>query len=305
MNEKLPASPEIIDNERLETIWEKAINQNAETREALEKIDKPKALEILRVAAQRMRVFEALADADKANNLQISPEVAEKIGSIWLFSGVGTYDKPLKEERTIDGKTYPGDNPLLADKPFLLGGNRRRINQGIWLARRIAEARSGKKIEAVPPEKLPEQREAIKKLIAEYGPYIVFGGYDIENIEAEELLEQERTVMPKEKVLIAIRKDGVPMKTTTDQVHYFESPEEVRDMQVAFVSDGTHLNRILHIAKKFPEHLPIGKPVNLFPSAIPEYGREEFANMELQGLLAYMYKDHVAAEEPHPYTLER
>jgi hypothetical protein len=325
MNEKMAAPQEIIPEERLQKIWDNAYDQDREGknkqkgdefRAILDRVDRTEAFDMLRSSLERMADFEALADADRTNNLKISPEVAEKIGSIWLFSGVGTYDKRIKDERIIDGRKYDGDNPAFADKPFMLGSNRRRILQGVWLARRIAEARSGKTIEPASIENLHEQREAIKKLIAEYGPYIIFGGYPIENIEAEELLDQERTVMPKEKVRIATRPDGIPMATTTDQLKYFESPQEVQDMDIAFVSDGTHLNRILHIAGKFPEHLPKGKPVNLFPSQTPdtgknltgepfEHGRENFADMEAQGLLAYYYNFKVAEKEPYPYTAER
>src|SRR6185312_11574595 len=110
MNERFPAAPEVISEDRLETIWQRTLNQNSESRDALEIADKEKAFEILRGAAHRMASFEALADADRADLLPMSREIAEKIGSIWIFSGVGTYDKPLKEERVIDGKPYEGDN---------------------------------------------------------------------------------------------------------------------------------------------------------------------------------------------------
>lgn len=298
-------SPEPINAERLESIWEGAYNQDEENRKALEHVNKAEALEIVRASLGRMAEFESAADKDKADGLKISREVAERIGSIWIFSGVGTYDKPVKTERTIDGKKYRGDNDKLKDKKFLHWSNRRRISEGVLLARRIAEARSGKKIEAVSFNELPEQREEIKKLIAEYGPYIIFGGYDIENIEAQELMDRETSVIPAEKMKIAKRKDGIPMETTPDQIKYYESPEDVRDKEVAFVSDGTHLNRILHIAQKFPQNLPPGKPVNLFPARTPEYGRQEFADMEAKGLLAYIYRYQSAATEPYPYIIER
>ena len=94
-------------------------------------------------------------------------------------------------------------------------------------------------------------------------------------------------------------------KTTTDQVKHFQEPLAVRGTTVALVSDDVHLNRILHIAGKFHEHLPEGSPLYLFPSALPEYGRQEYEDMELQGLLAYVYRDGVATAEPYPYTLQR
>lgn len=299
MRENPSKHAEAIDEASLEQIWDSAINQNdgGKTRAALEKADKGEAFEILRGALERIDIFENTADKDQLSGMKISRDTAERIGSIWLFSGSGLYDKPLKE---IDG-------PALT-KEFLKGANRRRIDHGVWLARRIAEMRSGEAITLPKGASLAEKGvyyKKMKEMMAEFSPYIIFGGHDIENKDVENVLEREGIIIPKEKVAIATRKDGLPMKTTTDQVRSFESPEEVRDKEVAFVSDGTHLNRILHIAGKFHDNLPDGKAVNLFPSPTPEYGREEFAQMEARGLLAYIYRDEVAAKEPYPYTLER
>ncbi len=293
---------------RLEAIWERARNQSdsGRTRAALDAIDKNEALAMLEVALARTRSLEAAADRDKANGLTISRETAEQIENVWIFSGVGTLQEPVKEPDPR--RNHKGDNPALI-KEFLKWGNRRRFMHGMLVARRIAEARSGKQM----PGNLigesaqdVERAEAVRDFMRSYGPFITFGGFFQENDEAKEVRSQPSNGIPPEKFVIVEPAPGEPeWKTTTDQVRHFQEPPITRGMTVALVSDDVHLNRIVHIAGRSHEYLPQGKPLYLFPSAIPVYGRHEYEDMELQGLLAYVYRDRVATAEPYPYTLER
>lgn len=300
--------PETLGESRFEAIWERARNQNdhGRTRAALDAIDKGEAFAMLSAALQRMKWFEAAADRDRANGLQISRETAETIENVWIFSGVGTLRKPVKEPDPE--KNYKGDNPALI-KEFLKWGNRRRILQGMWVAQRIAEARSGKQIPGSLMGDSPadyERAEEVRDFMRAYGPIITFGGFFQENDEAKTERARPTNGIPPEKFQIVEPAPGEPeWKTTTDQVKHYQEPQAVRGKTAACVSDDIHLNRIVHIAGRFHEHLPAGTPLYLFPSALPEYGRLEYEDMELQGLLAYVYRDRVAAAEPYPYTLQR
>ena len=49
--------------------------------------------------------------------------------------------------------------------------------------------------------------------------------------------------------------------------------------------------------------LPAGSVPYLFPLATPEGGAEEFALMEIKGLLYYMLLTHDASENSYPYKL--
>lgn len=308
MNPPSNLSRENIDKLRFEAIWERARNQNDgdRTRAALDVIDKHEAFAMLGAALHRMKLFETVADHDRDTGLEISRETAEKIKNVWIFSGVGTLRKPVKEPDPE--KNRKGDNPTLI-KEFLKWGNRRRFMHGMLVARRIAEARSGKQI----PGKLigdapadSESAEAVRNFMQADGPRITFGGFFAENDEAKEERSKSTNGIPPEKFLIVEPAPGEPeWKTTTDQVKHFQEPLAVRRMTVALVSDDVHLNRILHIAGRFHEYLPEEKPLYVFPSALPEYGRQEYEDMELQGLLAYVYRDRVATVEPYPYTLQR
>jgi len=293
---------------RFEVIWERARNQadNGRTRASLDPVDKCDAFAMLRAALQRMKLFETAADRDLANGLELSQGTAERIDNVWIFSGVGTLRKPVKEPDAE--KNYKGDNPALI-KEFLKWGNRRRFMHGMLVAQRIAEARSGKQS---PGDLISDssaackRAEAVRAFMRSFGPTIIFGGYREENDEAKTERSQRTNGIPPEKFLIVEPAAGEPeWATTTDQVRHFQIPPEVRGRTVALVSDDVHLNRIVHIAGRFHQYLPEGRPLYLFPSALPAYGRTEYEDMELQGLLAYVYRDGVAAAEPYPYTLER
>ncbi len=300
--------PAILDEARLEAIWERARNQNDDGRTgaALDATDKGEALAMLGAALQRMKSFEAAADRDAANGLEISRETAEKIQNVWIFSGVGTLRTPVKAPDPE--KNYKGDNPALI-KEFLKWGNRRRVTQGLLVAQRIAEARSGKKLPGNLMGDSPadyERAEAAREFMQAYGPMITFGGFFQENDEAKSERARATSGIPLDKFLIVEPAPGeAEWKTTTDQVKHFQEPLAIRGMTVAVVSDDVHLNRVVHIAGRFHDCLPPGRPLYLFPSALPEYGRREYEDMELQGLLAYVYRDRAATAQPYPYSLQR
>ena len=297
-----------IDQPRLEAIWQQARNQNdnGRTRAALDTMDKNEAFAMLDAALERMKAFEAAADRDQANGLEISREIAATVENVWIFSGVGTLQQPVKEPNPE--KNYKGDNPALI-KEFLKWGNRRRFMHGLWVAQRIAEVRSGRPLPGKLMGDSPEDCEhagAVLEFMRAYGPVITFGGFFQENDEAKQERSRSTNGIPPEKFVIVEPAPGEPeWRTTTDQVKHFQSSPVVRGMTVALVSDDVHLNRIVHIAGRFHEHLPEGRPLFPFPSALPAYGRQEYEDMELQGLLAYVYRDRVAAAEPYRYTLQR
>lgn len=308
MNLLSALTPEAVAESRLELIWERARHQddNGRTRLALDAADKREALAMLRSALARMKLLEAAADHDQANGPQITRETAEQIENVWIFSGVGTLRKSVKDPNPT--KNYKGDNPALI-KEFLKWGNRRRFLHGMLVAQRIAEARSGKPL----PGKIisestedNESAEAVRDFMRQHGPLITFGGFFQENDEAKEERSRPANGIPPEKFVIVEPAPGEPeWNTTTDQVKHFQEPLETRGMTAALASDDVHLNRIVHIAGQFHEHLPEGKPLYLFPSALPAHGREQYEDMELQGLLAYVYRDQVATAEPYRYTLQR
>ncbi len=296
---------ESVHKVRFEKIWERALNQNdnGRTRAALNAIDNDEAFAVLGAALARMKLFEEMAEHDRANGLAISRKVGNEIENVWIFSGVGTLRKPVKDPDPE--KNYKGDNPALI-KEFLKWGNRRRFLHGLLVAQRIAEARSGQRVPGKLMSDSPadaQSADAVRDFMREYGPVITFGGFFAENDEAKMERSRPTNGIPPEKFVIIEPLAGeAEWKTTADQVKHFQEASVVRGMTVALVSDDIHLNRILHIAGHFHDYLPKERPLYLFPSVLPEYGREEYEDMELQGLLAYVYRDQVAAAQAYNYT---
>jgi hypothetical protein len=81
-------------------------------------------------------------------------------------------------------------------------------------------------------------------------------------------------------------------------------PKEVVDggKQVAIVTHAPHMDRVLHIMQSHP-YLPDGSIPYVAPLPTPEAGRREFSNMEVRGMLFYVYLQQDASEEPHPYQV--
>lgn len=165
----------------------------------------------------------------------------------------------------------------------------------------IAETLSEYKIDW----RLPGANEEARRLIAEYGPHIVYNGYQVETEKLEEVLVRPGFIMPMEKVKI-IHVDpvkGAPVNTV-DGAKKFKFPEGIvkAGQQVAVVSHAPHLARILHILNAH-DYLPDDTVPYLAPLPTADDGRSEFALMEIRGMLRYIFLDHDAAEEPHEYEL--
>jgi hypothetical protein len=134
----------------------------------------------------RIEYFEQIA----RKPLTISLQTAESIGAIRIHSGVGSYDEPFKKE----------DNPRLQGKPWLQWFDRNRVNHAVRLARKVAEVRSGYSVKDHAFRNMAVQREETKRLIAEYGPYLIYSGYPVETEKAAEVLARPGGIMPEEKV---------------------------------------------------------------------------------------------------------
>ncbi len=242
-------------------------------------------------------IFGALERIDQLEEearmpLTISPETAENVETIWIFSGTGSYDERFK----------PEDNPRLQVTPWLGGMDRARLSHGARIARKIAEVRSGQAdVTRGPLGDFESRIERTRKLIAEFGPTIVYNGYLVETRNAEDVLGRDGLIIPAEKAKIL----HADLKFTSDQFTNFEYADtpgaKIKD--VVIVSHAPHLGgRITNIAKKY-DPFTEGSVPYLSPVPTPVEGRREFAMMEARGLLWYIYGKGDAAGAPHTYRL--
>ncbi len=262
--------------QKIEKIYEDALAEHHE----FGKIKKEKILTIIAGELERIALFETVAERDAKQGFTIDAETADKIGVIWVFSGPGTYEKPFKNSDKF--RKYP----------WAAWMDKIRLNHAALLAKKIAEVRSGTTSSQDPAK--------TRKMIADYGPYIVYNGFLEENSAFERMLEHGGAILPAEKVKII----HANLETTVDQIKTFELPEDpsVSNKEVALVSHAPHLDRILHMLPKY-NVLGKGSTPFLFPVPTPQTGEEQFAAMEVRGLLYRMFITKDATEKPHPYFL--
>lgn len=80
-------------------------------------------------------------------------------------------------------------------------------------------------------------------------------------------------------------------------------PEGLTPRRIAVVSHAPHLVKVLHMMGKFKDRIPENKIIQPFPLPTPVRGVREYAQMELQGTLAAIYKLNTASATPHRYQL--
>ena len=276
VNEPEKSNEEIV----VDDFYDYAMRRN----ETLKGIPESEIKPFIDKAVKEIDLLEEVAERDKGR-FNLPEEIAKDIGTIWVFSGPGTYFEPRKEDRY---KNYPWAENM----------DRIRLNHATRLARKITESVSGQSFKAPLSEIVPVKRRT-KEAIRNFGPSIIYNGNTVENEAVAKAMVQEETIVPKEKVDII---EG-NIDNTVDQVKTFKLPDEFeKGKEVALVSHAPHLARIVRMINKY-RPFPEGTKIRLFPVPTPEEGREEYAKMEVCGTLYYTYITEDATEEPYPYEI--
>ncbi len=268
--------------ERVESIYQRACAQHEE----LTKIPPEALRSTITQMLTEVDMFECVARENRAS-FEVSPEVAHEIGAIWVFSGPGTYDQPVKDDAY---KKYPWARNM----------DRLRLDYAARIARNVTAAITGTKITA-SPDTISEAKRATKEAIRESGPSVFYNGTMVENESVRTALEQENGIMTVEKVFITPH----PVRNTLEQVRDFVLPGEAlsNGKTVAIVSHAPHLSRVLRMLNRF-KPLPEDSTVLLFPMPTPDDGKEEYAATEITAIMYYAYvSGEGATPEPYPYKL--
>ena len=114
------------------------------------------------------------------------------------------------------------------------------------------------------------------------------------------MISRDHSIIPKEKIKIIYG----DLKNTADQIRTFELPDDPALVckKIAIVSHAPHLSSILHMIDRY-KPFPHGSIPYLFPIPTAKNGRDEFAFMEIKGLLYYIFIAKNASEDPYPYQL--
>lgn len=242
--------------------------------------------------AEEIRVLEEVAERETPR-LELTPAEAKKIAAIWVLSGVGTYDTPLKET----------ERAVYKEHPWIQWADRARLNHAAILARRVAEAKSGKRFEQGGLGDIEERKKNIKAAIEAYGPDIIYNGTQLENDTVGEVLALEGTVIPEDRVRVIRGTADQPIVNTTDNIKTFKLPRPLAaDEELAVVAHAPHLVRVMRIVNQF-KPFPAGTKVRLFPLPTPPEAKTTYREMEILGILNYVFRKKEATAEPYPYEL--
>ncbi|MBI4085843.1 MAG: hypothetical protein HY433_01200 [Candidatus Liptonbacteria bacterium] len=242
--------------------------------------------------AQEIKQLEEVGEKEKAR-IEMPAETAKKIGAIWVNSGVGTYDTPLKEK----------ERGVYKNLPWIQWADRQRLNHAAILARKVAEARSGENFDRGSLASIKERKAKIKEMIGRYGPKIIYNGTELEDDTVADVLSREGTIIPEDDVIIIRGSVERPIINTLDTVKTLKLPPEFRDDQeLAIVAHAPHLARIMRMLNKQPP-FPRTTKVRLFPVPTPEAGKKEYAELEILGILNYVLRRGVAEKESYPYVM--
>lgn len=222
---------------------------------------------------------------EDANGIETDINILKNIGAVWIFSGPGTYDNPTKDDKYNKFE-------------WAKGMDRKRLNHGALLARKITEAKCGQHLSGSMVE-INQRKQQTKQMIRYYGPKIIYNGTQLENDTVINVLSREGVVIPRENVNTIYGN----IKTTLDQVKTFKLPVKLNtNEELAIVSHAPHLVRIMHMVNKY-KPFPGGTKVRLFPIPTIESGKNEYMYMEILGLLRYVYLDKKSTYEGYPYKL--
>ena len=212
---------------------------------------------------------------------------------LWVLSGPGTQNPnvPIKDT-----------DVAYKDKPWAYGMDRQRGNYAARLLRTIAEVKSGQSPTYGPLNHVYEQKEQTRRMIEAFAPPVFYNGTEMENEGVAWALTQSGVIVPRDSITVS----GQGIKKTVDQVKDFKVPESVEaaGREIGIVSHAPHLVRAVHMINRY-RPLPDDTRIRLYPLPTPSNGRQEYAEMELRGLLYYTFlsPDRDTTPEAYPYKI--
>ena len=248
----------------------------------LAKVDSQELHTLISQCLEEIKRLEKASDPKTvAENL--TPEIAKNITALWDFSG-------------------PDGHGLYHGIDWSVSLDQDRLNYTAWLERKISEQLSSAEAPRGGINSVTTRQTQARALILQNGPTIIYNGSNTQNDRVRDMLD-EPTIVPKEKVFI----EGEGYKTTIDQIKNFKFPPELKKegKEIGLISNAPHLMRIAHILGRYDSVLPSDMVLRFFPIKSPISGRNKYAEMEIKGLIYYIYisKDRDASKEPHPYII--
>lgn len=195
------------------------------------------------------------------------PIATADIVAVWVFSGFGTYLKPI-----------------LTYKHNLWGAwnDQHNLSRGILLVLEVTALRSNKNF-----------KEVTREDVIDCGPKLIYNGEPPQNEDFRTVSSASGFPIPKENLVVVdfVEIDG-NQKTIFNTLDQFRSfPRQILETEtakgaVAFVSGAPHFSRLLRYNARW-RPLPEGFRVKSFP--VPSFdAAKQFADQEVRKLLRYL-----------------
>jgi len=223
------------------------------------------------------------------------PEVHSDTDVIYIDSGPGPYSyKMLEPGKTdLDDKNY---HKWQSSRKM----DRARIRTAYTLATMITSQRTRKQADALTTEDFEK-----------FGPFLMYTSVDWQASHIRHALNLTREKgtfkIPDSKIVMyenfTSRNGEVkPIIHTQDQIEGLQfpsNPDGSKPRRVMIVSHPAHLMRVMHILGKYPDSIPEGTKLHAFPISTPTAALREYAEGELMGTLATVFKTGRASLTPY------
>lgn len=198
------------------------------------------------------------------------PPIHADTDAVWIFSGPGTFAKPLQQNEFHFWEKWM---------------DKYRILYGVSIAQQITAKRTGKNVQKITKEDL-----------AHNGPYIIYNGTPQQNKEFMRANLNDSISFPTKKILVidhAHNDDGSihPIVNTLDQIKNLDEDLIKIDSfrRVAVVSHAEHFPRILRYLEKYK---PLSEEtiIEVFSLKPPKNGISEYNREEIEKVWEYFQK---------------
>lgn len=232
---------------------------------------------------------------------QKHPEIHSDTDVIYIDSGPGPYSYNMLEpgKTDLDDKSYHGWK-----------WSRKMDRARIRTAYTIASMVTAKRIQEQTGES-KDIRELTPEDFDKYGPSLMYASTNWQNSHIKHALKIAREAgtfkIPDSKIVMYEQftsRDGElkPIVHTQDQIEglrFPNNPGENPPRRVVMVSHPAHLMRIMHILGKYPDSIPDNTVLQAFPISTPKAALKEYAEGEIMGTLATVFKTGRASLKPY------
>jgi len=229
------------------------------------------------------------------------PDIHTDTDIVYIDSGPGPYSYNMLEP----GKTDL-DDTVYHKWQWSRKMDRARIRAAYVLTAMITAKRIQEQTGEVKPTKNLTEEDFEK-----YGPYLMYASVDwqMSHVKHARDLSREKGAfkIPDSKIIsyqdLTTREgEQKPIIHTEDQIeglHFPPFEEGHPPRRIVMVSQPAHLIKIMHILGKYPDSIPQGTVLQLFPVSTPKLGVTEFAKAELIGTIVSIYKKGRASLTPY------